>query len=81
MVDMTKYHINEQQADALLAPVRADLLVLERRMRHYVERMRLSADDQDALRATEAALARARGIVDRVYAESAARARGEEGTA
>ncbi len=68
-----KYHIREQQADALLAPVRATLRETETRLAHYIERLHLPDADADALRAARAALATARGEIERVYTESVAR--------
>ena len=49
MADLPKYHLREQQSDALLAPVSASLRELERRVQHYLDRLALAAPDADAL--------------------------------
>lgn len=49
MADLPKYHLGAQQADALLVPINASLNELERRVRHYLDRVSLGASDADAL--------------------------------
>ena len=71
-----QYHLNNQQAGALLGPVRATLRELEGRLQHYVDRLPLEAADEEALRAAHGALATACGEVERLWAESGRRARG-----
>ena len=73
---LNQYHLNTQQAGALLGPVRATLRELEGRLQHYVDRLPLEAGDEEALRAAHGALAAARGEVERLWAESGRRARG-----
>ncbi len=68
-----QYHLNPQQADALLGPVRATLRELEGRLQHYVDRLSLGAADEEVLRAAHGALATARGEVERLWAESGRR--------
>ena len=62
-----QYHLNTQQADALLGPVRATLCDLEGRLQHYVERLALEATDEEALRAAHRVLAAARLDIDRLW--------------
>lgn len=71
---LAKYHVSEQQADALLAPVAATLNELERRVQHYLDRVKLGDEtDADALRRAHAALATARDEVTRIWGESGGR--------
>jgi hypothetical protein len=58
----TPYHIREQQADALLAPVAATLDDLDARLTQYVERLRMPEADR-------AAVAKARDVVRKARAE------------
>jgi hypothetical protein len=75
MAEPVKYHIREQQADALLGPIRATVRELEGRTAHYLARLHLSAEDQAALDAAHRALAEARGELDRLYEERVRAAR------
>jgi hypothetical protein len=68
---LTKYHVREQPAYALLGPMRATLLELERRAHHYVARVNMEPADADAVRAAAQAVARAREEVERIWRESA----------
>ena len=63
---LTKYHLREQQADALLGPVSATLRELERRAGHYVARLELEPDEAARVRAAQQALAAARAEVERL---------------
>ena len=63
---LTNYHIAEQNAYALLGPVRDALEELERRTGHYVERLAMDDADREALRAASRALAAAREEVERL---------------
>lgn len=76
MSDLPKYHLRAQQADALLAPIDATLGELERRTRHYLDRVTLGAQDADALRRAHAALATASQEIARLLEESRRIARG-----
>jgi hypothetical protein len=67
---LTKYHVREQPAYALLGPMRASLLELERRAQHYVDRVNMEPSDVEALRAAHQAIARARQEVERIWTES-----------
>ena len=62
---LSKYHISEQYAHALLEPVTATLRELEARTRHYVDRVNLSAADQESMRKAHEAIATARQEVER----------------
>ena len=75
MSGLPKYHLSEQRAEVLLGPIRATLGELERRTRHYLDRLELSAEDARRLRAAHAALAAARAEVERLAGESAGAAR------
>ena len=70
MADRPKYHLREQQANALLGPVRASLRELEGRVQHYLDWLALAPADQDALQAAHRALATAYQELDRVWRES-----------
>jgi hypothetical protein len=67
----SKYHLREQPAYALLSPMRASLRELERRARHYVERVALAPADQEAIRAAHEAITAARAEVERLWQASA----------
>ncbi len=66
----SKYHLREQQADALLAPIAATMRETERRVRHYLDRVRLGDSDEEALRAAHDVLADAAEQIDRILRES-----------
>ena len=70
MVDLPKYHLSAQQADALLAPIDASLREMEHRVQHYLDRVTLAAPDADALAKAHAILANAAREVNRLLAES-----------
>ncbi len=70
MTDLPKYHLREQQADALLAPINAALNELEHRVGHYLDRINLAEPDAEQLRAAHAALATARQEIERIYRAS-----------
>ena len=72
-VYLTKYHVREQTAYALLGPIRAQLAELERRTRHYASRVHMEEEDVAPVRAAEQAIARARQEVERLWQESGAR--------
>ncbi len=63
---LTNYHLAEQNAYALLGPVRDTLEELERRTRHYVERLPMDEADREALRAASRALSTALEEVERL---------------
>jgi hypothetical protein len=64
----TKYHVREQSARALLPPIAASLRELERRTRHYAQRLNLDPGADEALRAAGDALEKARIEVERLLA-------------
>ena len=73
MTDLPKYHLREQQADALLQPMLATVRELERRAQHYLDRINLATADYEAVNAAHAALGTARAEIDRLWRERAAR--------
>lgn len=66
----TKYHIREQEAYALLAPIVAGLRELEARTEHYVKRVHLDGVDQATIDAAHQAISGARAEVERLWTES-----------
>jgi hypothetical protein len=75
---LTKYHLGEQYASALLGPVSDALRDLEHRTDHYAERLSLSDADQQAILAAHRAIAAARAEVERIR-ETTAPPRGSHG--
>ena len=69
---LTNYHIAEQNAYALLGPVRDTLAELESRARHYAERLAMDEADREALRAATRALEAARAEIERLRQSSTA---------
>jgi hypothetical protein len=67
---LTRYHLSEQQASALLGPVADAVSELERRTRHYAERMAMSSADHEAVLAAHRVLADARAAIERIRANS-----------
>jgi hypothetical protein len=68
---LTKYHLREQEAYALLGPVRAALRELERRTAHYAGRVPLEPPDAAAVLAAQRVLEDARREVERIWLASA----------
>jgi NAD(P)-dependent dehydrogenase (short-subunit alcohol dehydrogenase family) len=63
--DTPPYHLSEHGSRELLDPIRAELEKLERRTRHYRERVPLrSAEDNETLRVASNALASARQAIE-----------------
>ncbi len=62
----TNYHIAEQNAFALLGPVRDTLEELEGRARHYASRLAMDEADRETLRAATRALEAARAEIERL---------------
>ncbi len=79
MPELPKYHLGEQQADALLAPLRLSLREMEERSGHYLERLSLTPQDAEAIRAAHTALATARAEVDRLWDERTGASMGRGG--
>jgi hypothetical protein len=67
MAELPNYHIREQLAYALLGPMRATLLELERRARTYVNRLAMQPAERDAVEAAQRALATARAEIDKIW--------------
>jgi hypothetical protein len=74
---LTKYHLGEQQASALLGPVVDALRDLERRAGHHAARLRLSDAYQQAILAAQRAVASARAEVERIR-DASVQARGSD---
>ena len=70
---LTKYHLREQPAYALLGPIRAQLSELERRAKHYVARVTMEPEDLEPVRAAAEAIARAGEEVERLWRQSGER--------
>lgn len=69
---LTPYHINEQRADALLAPIALTVGELADRATHFLERLKFTDEDRAALEAAQAALATAQAELDRLWQASRA---------
>lgn len=54
---LSKYHITEQPAEALLGPLAAALRELEGRAHHYAERINMTDEDRDVMLAAHRVLA------------------------
>lgn len=67
---LTKYHLTEQQASALLGPVADTVAELERRTHHFAERLAMSQADHAAVLAAHEVLAAARAEIERIWAGS-----------
>ena len=67
---LSKYHLSEQHAGALLGPVADAVAELERRTRHHAERLALSPADHEAMLAAHRTLAAAWAEIDRIRATS-----------
>lgn len=70
MADLPRYHIREQLAYALLGPMRANLLDLERRARTYVIRLAMQPQEREAIEAAERALMIARVEIEKLWRAS-----------
>jgi hypothetical protein len=68
---LTKYHLREQEAYALLGPVCAALRALERRTAHFAGRVAMAPADEAAVRAAQRVLEGARQEVERIWEASA----------
>ncbi len=69
-----KLHLGEQDARALLAPLRADLAALERRTARHATRLKLRPEDQRRLEAAHQAVQQALATVTALWESR----RGEE---
>ena len=69
----TKYHVGQQSARALLHPVAATLGELERRTRHYVDRVNLDPGADQSLITAAEAIAKARAEIERLLTAEPAR--------
>lgn len=78
MADLPKYHLREQQADALLAEINASLRELAHRVQHYRDRVALAAPDAEALANAQTVLASASREIARLLDESRRLSRRED---
>ncbi len=62
------YHLGEQHASALLRPIEAALAELEARLVQYVERIPMSDDDREAVRAGQNVVNQARAGLGEILA-------------
>lgn len=65
MPQLTKYHLSEHRADALLQPLDLQLDVLETRVRHYLDRLQMTDEDRAAVEAAYQAVQAAHAEVTR----------------
>jgi hypothetical protein len=65
-----KLHLGEQDARALLAPLRADLAALERRTARHATRLKLRPDDQQRMEAALQAMQHALATVTALWESS-----------
>ncbi len=70
MAELPKYHVREQEAYALLDPIRSSLGELERRTRHYLDRVAMGATDRATIEEAQRALASAHAEVERLWQSS-----------
>ena len=61
-----KFHLREQRADALLQPLLATVRELERQTQHYLDRLKLGAEDGRAIRDAHGTLGAARAELERL---------------
>ena len=67
---LTNYHLSEQEAYALLGPVRAALGELERRTGHFASRLAMEPADREAVLAAQRVLAAAREELEQIWRAS-----------
>jgi hypothetical protein len=67
---LTKYHIREQEAYALLGPIVASLRELEQRTEHYANRLNMEPRELETVAAAQQAIAEARANVQRLWQDS-----------
>ncbi|MFN8633773.1 MAG: hypothetical protein U0893_07970 [Chloroflexota bacterium] len=63
---LSKYHITEQPAEALLGPLAAALRELEQRAAHYAARINMTDADREVMLAAQRVLADASAQLARV---------------
>jgi len=69
-VEPPKLHLGEQGARALLAPLRADLAVLERRTARHVTRLKLRPEDQERMATALQAVRQASATIETLWAST-----------
>jgi hypothetical protein len=67
-VEPPKLHLGEQNARALLALLRADLAMLERRTARHATRLKLRSDAQEGMATALQAVRQARATVETLWA-------------
>ncbi len=72
MPELTKYHLSEHRADALLQPLDLQLEVLETRTKHYLDRLHMTDEDRAAVGAAYKAVQTAHAAVTRQLGARAA---------
>jgi hypothetical protein len=69
-VDLPKLHVGEQDARALLAPLRADLAALERRTARHLTRLKLRPEDQERLTIALQTVRQASAAIETLWASA-----------
>ena len=65
--ELTKYHLNEQRADAILRPMALTLAELETRAQHFLDRLHRVEDDRAAVAAAYKAIAAAHAELETLW--------------
>lgn len=65
--ELTKYHLNEQRADALLRPLALTLAEMETRTQHFLDRLHMVEEDRVAVAAAHQAIAAAHAELARLW--------------
>ncbi len=77
--ELTKYHLNEQRADAILRPLALTLAAMETRTQHFLDRLHMAEEDRAAVAAAHKAIAAAHAELATLWqARVATPRRGEE---
>jgi hypothetical protein len=71
--DVAKLHMNQQEAYALLSPLRRDLERMEARVQNYLARLSFQEGDRERLESARMALAVAHGEMTRICEEASRR--------
>ena len=64
---LTKYHLNEQRADAILRPLALTLAEMETRTQHFLDRLQMVEEDRAAVAAAHKAIADAHAELERLW--------------
>ena len=71
--DVAKLHMNQQEAYALLSPLRRDLKRMEARVQNYLARLSFQEGDRERMESAQAALAKAHTELARICEEASRR--------